>query len=897
MPRVATSKAKVKFEESFAFWEELRTFYLRNRKQIRGRYKNLTKQFLDYNDREKRPEAFLRPPQFEALEMYVFVKEFLGNEPVAAIFDEWRNREGVFSERSAYSATRTSGGEAPTLMDDFTEKQTDKLLASMEKYREAYPNYIFALTMGLGKTVLIATCIFYEFLHAKKYPKDPRFVHNALVFAPDKTVLESLREIVEFNKAKVVPEQYVPQLETNIRFHFLDDTGTTLNALDDSDYNVVISNTQKIIVKRKKKAERPAETLFSAGSLLAGFREGRDEEDSLNAKNLTENQRFQRLTRLKGLGVYVDEAHHLFGAQLEKGLREGSSETSLRATINRLAAKTSLVGCFNYTGTPYVKRKPLPEVVYAYGLRDSINKGYLKSARLRKYDNVKDDGFLREVLVDFWASYGGHEYEGLTPKLAIFAATVEEAVETVRPAVERVLTDLGVNTSIVLVNVGDQKYTKDRDIQLFNQLDVPGSEGNRKQIIILVGKGREGWNCRSLFGVAMFRSPKSKVFVLQATMRCLRSITEEQQEATVYLSAQNYEILDDEMEQNFHMDVDGLTRTEGPEKVAYKVRVMPPERTIALKQSRRSYRLATKDWQDEPIHFGLPADEELADRYAARVTEKRLTADGVGTVSEVEGVPSRQYSLYMLAGELARFLAGAGAGDPQAPGAVAILRMLEGSVEGPQRVLEAVNRYNEVIDDYLVPALFRAAYDVEPVEKFEEREVVLLRKPDGKEFYLFHARPELVATMNPSKTGRDFTQGEIDKSFHADTYCFDSKPELELFKQYLASEEVDAVYFTGMFTSGQSELAIPWYDPESQSLRNYYPDFVAEMADGKVQLIEVKGAHKLDSPDVLAKAEAARALTDGQSIEYIMYSDADINAGSVFGRESPRFEAERLPDL
>jgi len=34
-------------------------------------------------------------------------------------------------------------------------------------------------------------------------------------------------------------------------------------------------------------------------------------------------------------------------------------------------------------------------------------------------------------------------------------------------------------------------------------------------------KGTEGWNCRSLFGVALFRSPSSKVFVLQATMRCL----------------------------------------------------------------------------------------------------------------------------------------------------------------------------------------------------------------------------------------------------------------------------------------------------------------------------------------------------------------------------------------
>lgn len=80
----------------------------------------------------------------------------------------------------------------------------------MKKYRESYPNYIYALTMGLGKTILMATCIFYEFLLAKKYPRDKRFCHNALVFAPDKTVLQSLREIMTFDKTKVVPAGVCP---------------------------------------------------------------------------------------------------------------------------------------------------------------------------------------------------------------------------------------------------------------------------------------------------------------------------------------------------------------------------------------------------------------------------------------------------------------------------------------------------------------------------------------------------------------------------------------------------------------------------------------------------------------------------------------------------------------
>ncbi|MHB1056936.1 MAG: hypothetical protein ACYC0F_03505 [Rhodanobacter sp.] len=90
---------------------------------------------------------------------------------------------------------------------------------------------------------------------------------------------------------------------------------------------------------------------------------------------------------------------------------------------------------------------------------------------------------------------------------------------------EQALLKQGIPTSRILVNVGDSKITTNDDIREFNRLDTEGSE---KQFILLVNKGREGWNCRSLFGVGLFREPKSKVFVLQATMRCLRAIGQAQ---------------------------------------------------------------------------------------------------------------------------------------------------------------------------------------------------------------------------------------------------------------------------------------------------------------------------------------------------------------------------------
>lgn len=54
---------------------------------------------------------------------------------------------------------------------------------------------------------------------------------------------------------------------------------------------------------------------------------GNDDDDSdvWDDASLIDNQRFKKLCRLPQLGVYVDEAHHLFGADLEKELRSGGA--------------------------------------------------------------------------------------------------------------------------------------------------------------------------------------------------------------------------------------------------------------------------------------------------------------------------------------------------------------------------------------------------------------------------------------------------------------------------------------------------------------------------------------------------------------------------------------------
>jgi len=876
-----------KYQEQFAFYEQLRFYYERNRRKIRSRYNELTKKFLAHNDREINPNAFLRPPQFEALEMYVFIKEFLDNKPMHEIFDLWRNHEGDFSDASYYAIHRggqmeitdfaLEGGKQ-VYMPEAVEKQTAVLFKQMKNYKEAYPNYIYALTMGLGKTILMATCIFYEFLLAQKYPTDSRYCHNALVFAPDKTVLQSLREIVTFDKTLVVPPEYARVLDANIKFHFLDESGATLSTTDKSDFNVIISNTQKIIVKRKHKKETPADLLFTQGSLLSAIygEDAISEEDELReSDNLTVNQRFKKLCRLNKLGIYVDEAHHLFGADLEKQLREDSKKTSLRATINMLAAELkssggSLVACYNYTGTPYVKNQVLPEVVYAYGLRESIHHQFLKDCNVRSHENVKSDGFLKETILHFWEKYGEQTYEGLMPKLAIFAVTIEEAVEEVQPVVEQILADLGVPLSSILVNVGDTRYTKEDDIRHFNNLDVEGTEGSKKQFLILVNKGREGWNCRSLFSVALFRSPKSKIFVLQATMRCLRKITDEQQTATVFLSKENYDILDDELNKNFNMDIKDMSGT-GEKKPPYQIRVLPPPRKIKLKAIKHEYSLVENGYT-EPIDFELSTLD--TSKYTARIIEKRgitseLTAKEIETTAITEPII---FSLFTITGEIARYM-------NISP--MLINRILSESVDGTNNIVELCNLHNAVLLDVIIPKIFSRLFTIKKSTKSEERELTLLHEPKDAGYYTFRAKPDLVVRRDDSSLKDEWRE----RSFHADTYCFDSRPEKDLFLQYISSGKVSEIYFTGMFTAEQGDFSVQYFDPESGRIRRYYPDFFAKMSDDTYQIIEVKGDNKIDDPLVQIKAEAAREIAAESNFEYIMYAGSLIMNNNVLEKD------------
>ncbi len=877
----------------FPFYQYLQYFLHAEHKRVYSAFTPLSKKFLNFNNPKENAKAYLRVPQFEALETYVFLKEFCENQKLWQIFEQWYNKTGKFEGRASAGIGKTGQLELFGVTEVNQEISKDafaKVFAQIKAMQQDYPNYIFALTMGLGKTVLMATSIFYEFLLANKYPRNPLYCHNAIIFVPDKTVRESVIDDVQnLDKKKVVPQEYLSWLDANLKFHFLDDNSSQLSTIDNSDYNIIISNSQKIILKQEHKKKSAAQSLFgeetgkytalSLKTKMAALGEAAGIEDVEEEIQLINNHRFVKLSRLKQLGIYVDEAHHVFGQKLQEDLMTSTKATSLRVTINELAEQlkrtgTRVVGCYNYTGTPYVKNRLLPEVAYSYGLRDAIDHGYLKKVAPYALENIRDNTqvFCRKTIGDFWKNCGEKRVEGMLPKMAFFASTIEEAVTELRPAIENELVRLNIPTSRILVNVGDEHYTTNDDLREFKRLDTKTSE---KQFIILVGKGKEGWNCRSLFAVAMYRKAKSTVFVLQATMRCMRQIGDYQHTAYLFFSKENMDILNNELKENFNITLEDMSGA-GEKKNIAEVRLVPPPVKIEVKKIKKLFRMKKRQLAG---HVDLKLDEVNLDKYKITISERKIDDLNkvVGAKEDITDIKEqRKYSSFTLVGEIARYL------NMKPLELKAIMLNLTESIES---ICARVNEHNELLYDEVIPRLFNEIFEVEEYTSTDKISLELVKDPElkgnGEDCYKVAYKDGLLASYYDEKFA-----GFRDKTFNVDNYCFDSGPESDMFWNLITDQRLVKVWFTGMLTAGQTDFVINYIDPESNTVRSYYPDFLVQKKDGSYIIIEVKGEHMIDSAVVQAKKEYAKQIASASSMDYIIVPGKQAKERIVFGNDA-----------
>lgn len=800
-------------------------------------------EILDYaSGPEPGISPYLRQAQLRALETYWYLRVI---EDTPRIIDLYLKLFQSTSDRlNALDVPRDAFEKADYALDALWARVTSdgefvrqfKLEALRETLNLSYPSYILALAMGAGKTVLIGAIIATEFAMALEYPDGP-FVQNALVFAPGKTIIESLRELADVPYDRILPPRFFKPYSATVKLTFTRDGEKDIPVIRGSAFNIVVTNTEKIRIQ--KEAIRKSD-------LGRSFALGQENEARTEIANL----RLQAIASLPQLAVFSDEAHHTYGQALDTELKK------VRKTVDYLAASTSLVGVVNTTGTPYFKSQRLKDVVVWYGLSEGIRDGILKDVSGNIYSfefggNVQE--YVTHVIQDFFKDYGDVRLgDGSPTKLAMYFPQMDD-LEALRPAIEGKLAELGHSPSICLRNTSASPQS---EVDAFNRLNHPASP---HRVILLVNKGTEGWNCPSLFACALARNLKSSNnFVLQAATRCLRQVLGNTHKARIYLSADNESILDRQLKETYNETLSDLRQSASNSRrvlICVKKLDIPP--LIVKRVVRTVVRNTPKNGA---LSLSVPTD---ADVEALRKTVLSITPTSptgrllnpVGGVVEIATTPDilalysvavqlaaiYRLDLWQVHDELKRAYDGA-SGVP-----ISHIFPLSDQIEQQTRHYELEE---EIVEDAL--ALIRLdGFETQITEEGTEVYTAEISYPVSRE--------HLITRWEQMKG----LAGEF--GFHYTPYNFDSAPEKSFFEQLLGylkqpPDQIEDIYFTGALTDPKkSDFAVE-YKGEDNRWHRYTPDFVIQRKDGKCLIVEIKSAQfEAATKEDLARAGQGKA--------------------------------------
>lgn len=787
-------------------------------------------EILDFQTNDDGSLRWLRAAQVEALSTYWYLRLVAGTPHILELYRQIHDSKADFR--------KAMGIDHPDLMEIMLDEGETGLLDkvrsddnfvkahNLEALRESisldYPSYILALTMGAGKTALIAAIIATEFAMAMEYEtlddedSNP-FMRNALVFAPGKTILGSLRQIAAVPYEKVLPPRFHKAFAARVKLVFTRDGDPDISVIRGDTFNVVITNTEKIRITKD--------------SIRKGDLPGLIETKADEAKADLANRRLQALASLPRLGVFSDEAHHTYGTKIANTLKR------VRETIDYLHEKTDLVAVVNTTGTPYLKKKPLLDVVFWYGLSQGIEDSILKSVsgniHAYDFDDQSTDDFIAAIIDDFFVNYRDTRLpEGHPAKLAIYFPQTDDLAE-LRPVIETKLAQLGISPAIVLANTS---LSSQAEIDAFHRLNDPGSE---HRVILLVNKGTEGWDCPSLFATALARKLKtSNNFVLQASCRCLRQVPGNNKKASIYLSQDNRKTLDKELRETYGETILDLERGSSDSQSAFivlrKIDIPP----LVVKQFVT--RVIKAEQPEKPLSLTLPnaTSTGTLTRRSFSFSQGSRHTEILTSTGELERVATDPESIDLysaatnlaaafrldvlpLKGQLAKLYP-----DGEVP--VIHLEPLALQIESHTSHYTTVTEEIEVALALVKPEGFDLATDSNGNTCYTAR----ISYPKSREHLLKHFE-DFVHTNT-----HDF-------SFHYSPYNFDSNPEAEYFEQLLKQcdttpDEVADFYFTGALTdSAKTDFSVEYQDVDGK-WRSYTPDFVIRRKDGRCRIVEIK---------------------------------------------------------
>lgn len=769
--------------------------------------------------------------------------------------------------------------------------ETDYLSISKNLfYNVDYPDFLFSLPMGAGKTFLMAAIIYLDLYFALNEPDNKNFARNFLILAPSglkSSIIPSLKTIERFDPAWILPEPSASAIKRLIRFEVLDQPKSAKrsnkarnpNAQKISNYQpfdtlmglVLVVNAEKVILDRLD--------LTAQGEL---FEHNEDEKDRLA------NELRNIIGKIPELQIHIDEVHHA-----------ATDDIKLRQVVNKWSAGGTINSVLGFSGTPYLgsaegvkisdslqlKFTQITNTVFYYPLTTAVQK-FLKKPRVEQTSGLTSIQIIEKGVKDFLSTYGNKVYEnGIIAKLAVYCGSIARLEEEVYPHLTgtmKIKPD-----EILKYHKGNKIYktTKEAETE-FNSLDTPVS---KKKIILLVQIGKEGWDCRSLTGVILSQKGDCPTnMVLQTSCRCLRQVDKGKHEAAViWLNEENAKTLDKQLQEEQHTSIHELTTIgkDGepvmvdrisrmdylklPKVDFYQLKV--EYETIVIEESANSEKnlsdIDVKDYFDTAtvVERGLSPDELKTKDILARIKGERTDFDLWIYVIARESMGSIARSdLYRHQRELKSifdaitFEKGASARQ----GANRCFNGLFRQEEIRARIRLAFHKHRELaIKSEIVPQsasllvieklapvaaqekLYPNAADVNEILQADTtgKDMALLRKEVAEaqrkmqEFIAAQPHPDLFAMAGfNAQVPKIFSQAVIskDRTFHYLPYSFQqSRFELNFLKEVISlttfPENNLEVYYNG--EGHLTEFRIACYAKKNERWRRvglYTPDFL-----------------------------------------------------------------------
>lgn len=541
----------------------------------------------------------LRVPQQQAIKIYLWIKFVAQNQKLSDIikqgllhdeqivrqYDNYRNFGDNYTGHflNQFFQDNKQKNLHKKLVNDPNGEQTnwDDFLGQL-LHDFQYPNYLYSLPMGAGKTFLMACFIYLDLYFANLFKQDKRFAHNFIVFAPhaSKTaILPSLKTIQNFKPEWILPSKDAANIKHLIHFEILDALSSKrrdklhgnnpnlekVNRLKQTyDFGLVfITNAEKVVL------EKYSATDHAKIEELKRYTESVFDDQSTTEQIKKTNALRESLSSLPNLTVILDEVHHAYG-------EKDTKEKKIRQALSVLNQHNNLTTVLGMSGTPYVKHSikigdasitmnQIQDIVYYYPLNEGIGR-FLKNPVIKKHEVVESE-FLRSALTEFFTNYDKQYANGAKSKIAFYCPKIEDLNEQVLPVIRawykehRPHKEDEIFCYYSKTAKNQKQYALPKDSNaVFNNLDQPYSS---KRVILLVAIGKEGWDCRSLTAVVLPREVTTTNFVLQTTCRCLREVDDATTEgALIYLSAKNYEILDNQLKSNYQLSISDLSRQD-----------------------------------------------------------------------------------------------------------------------------------------------------------------------------------------------------------------------------------------------------------------------------------------------------------------------------------------------